>query len=251
MKSISLLAGAGLASFFVFLIVSIPAKVLTDLATPEGVQLAGVSGSAWRGEALSVQVPGFRLGRTSWIVRPAALILGRLSATIKTEWPGGRASGELTASITGTIRLSNVDAASPVAPIAQQMNLPPSGGQLLISFAELELVDQWPQTAVGEIRVENVPLALMGVPSSPTGSYQISFATEDVTDDGIVVGELTDLDGPLQISGNVTLSPPNNYEVFGRVNARSDAPSDLVQALVILGPAGADGTREFSLAGSL
>ena len=137
MKSLSLLAGAGLASFLVFLIVSLPAKVLTDLAAPAGVQIAGVTGSAWRGQARSVEVPGFQLGRTTWIIDPAAFVLGRLSATIETVWPGGKASGKLTVGITGSIRLRDFEAVGSVAPIAQQMNLPPSGGQFLLILLTL------------------------------------------------------------------------------------------------------------------
>ena len=211
----------------------------------------GVTGSAWRGEVRSIEVPGFQLSRTAWVINPAALLLGRLSATIETGWPGGKADGELTIGMTGSIRLREFEATGPVAPIAQQMNLPQSGGQLSISVADLELVDSWPRTVNGQIRVDNIPLALMGVPSAPTGSYQVSFATDNVTDDGLVVGELKDLKGPLVIDGNVTLSPPTNYEIVGRISARPNAPSDLVQGLALLGPAGPDGAREFSLAGSL
>ncbi len=250
MKSLSLLAGAGLASFLVFLVVSLPAKVLTDLAAPAGVQIAGATGSAWRGEARSVEVPGFQLGRTTWIIDPAAFVLGRLSATIETVWPGGKASGKLTVGITGSIRLREFEAVGSVAPIAQQMNLPPSGGQFFIDIADLVLVDNWPRILIADVRVENVPLALMGVAGAPAGSYRVSFASEEVTDDGLIIGELKDLSGPLIINGKVTLSPPMNYEIVSQIGARPDAPSDLVQGLALLGPPGPDGAREFTMAGS-
>lgn len=251
MKSLSLLAGAGLASFLVFLIPSLPAKLLTDLAAPADVRITGVTGSVWHGEARSVAVPGFQFGRTTWIVKPAALMLGRLSATIETEWPGGKAGGNLTLGLTGTIGLSEFDASGSIAPIAQQMNLPVSGGQLSISLVDLEVVDGWPRTFLGDIRVENVPLTLVGVANGPTGSYQVNFATEEIAEDGTIIGVLKDLDGPLAIDGNLMLSPPNFYEIIGRITARPGAPSDLVQGLALLGPASTDGSREFSMAGSL
>lgn len=251
MKSLGFIAGIGLGSFLLFLIISIPASVITDLATPAGTQITGVTGSAWRGEARNIDLPGFRLGRTSWNIRPAALLLGRLSATVETQWPDGRASGDLTAGLSGKVSLTDFNASGPVAPIAQQMNLPPSGGQVLINIMDLQLVDRWPHTVIGEVRVENVPLTLMGVGSGPVGSYQVSFSAEAVSEDGTVIGEMKDLDGPLIINGNVTLSPPNNYVVAGRITSRVDAPPDLAQGLALLGPAGSDGSREFSIAGSL
>jgi len=65
MKSLSLLAGAGLASFLVFLVVSLPAKVLTDLAAPAGVQIAGVTGSAWRGGRWQIDGRYYRFGQAA------------------------------------------------------------------------------------------------------------------------------------------------------------------------------------------
>lgn len=251
MKSLSLLAGAGLGSFLLFLVVSVPAQLLADLATPVGAQITGVTGSAWRGQARSIEIAEFRFGQTTWAINPASLILGRLSAVIETGWPGGRGSGELTIGITGSIRLRDFEAVGAVAPIAQQMHLPQSGGQFIIAVTDLELVDSWPRILMADIRVENVPLALMGVAGAPTGSYQVSFAGEDITNAGLINGELKDLSGPLIIDGNVTLSPPMNYEIVSQISARQDAPSDLVQALALLGPPGPDGAREFSMAGSL
>ena len=90
----------------------------------------------------------------------------------------------------------------------------------------------------------------MGVAGAPAGSYRVSFASEEVTDDGLIIGELKDLSGPLIINGKVTLSPPMNYEIVSQIGARPDAPSDLVQGLALLGPPGPDGAREFTMAGS-
>jgi len=251
MKSLSLLAGVGLASFFLFLISSLPAKVLTDLSASSGVRVGGVTGTVWNGEARRIEVPGFRLSRTAWKISPASLLLGRLAAAVEADWPGGKANGDLTVGLTGSVSLRNFEAAGEVAPIAQQMNLPQTGGQFFANVVDLQIVDDWPRTVIADLRVENVPLALIGVSSAPTGSYEVSFAADEVVDQEPVIGEIKDLSGPLEISGNVTLSPPTNYEVMGRITPRQDAPSDLVKGLALLGPAAPDGSREFSLAGSL
>ena len=251
MKSLSLLAGAGLGSFLLFLVISVPAKILTDLATPAGVQIAGVTGSAWRGQARSVEIAEFRFGQTTWAISPASLVLGQLSAVFETDWPGGRGSGELTIGITGSIGLRDFEAVGALAPIAQQMNLPQSGGQFVVAVADLELVDSWPRILMADVRIENVPLALMGVAGAPTGSYQVSFTSDEIPNGEPINGQLKDLSGPLIIDGNVALSPPMNYDIVSQISARQDAPSDLVQALALLGPPGPDGAREFSMAGSL
>lgn len=250
MKLPGLLAGAGLACFLVFSIAMVPAQVLTDLSASDDLVFVGVTGTAWHGAAQNIKTPVLQFGRTVWSLEPLSLLFGRLAGTIETQWAGGAARGDLSVGFNGSITVRDFEARGSIAPITRFMNLPVAGGELVINVTRLELADEWPRSIVGDVRIDNLPLTLVGVATGPRGSYQVSFTTEEVPAEGLITGVLTDLSGPLEIDGVLILGPPSNYDISARIKARPGAPADIVNALALLGPVGPDGTREFSVAGS-
>lgn len=240
-----------MACFIFFAALLAPARVLTDAVESDQLRFVGVTGTLWRGAALNVQVPGFRLNRTTWAVHPLELFVGRLAATVDTQWPGGFARGDLALQLNGTVRMREIEAAGPIAPIAQRMKLPAAGGSLVIAVSRLDIADGWPRSAVGEIRVGDVPLNLIGIAPGTNGSYKVSFDADEIPEDGGFSGSLEDLGGPIAITGSVALSPPGNYEFLAGIQARPDAPAELAQALNMLGPPDASGKHELRMSGSL
>lgn len=254
MPRAGLYAGLAAAAFVVFVVASAPASLLSRLA-PAGVQLNGVQGSLWAGEASSVRAGALRLGRTRWALSPWQLLLGRLAGELDTTLPGGFARGEFAVGLGGSLQLKNFSAASPVAGIvaATGMGLPVSDGQVTVELRALKITDGWPQQAIGEIRVGEVPLVFRnGQPVlDQLASFELRFDAEEVPDAGPLEGTLTDRGGPLEVAGALQLTPPANYELSGRAAARAGAPQEMQQALVLLGPESRDGGRDFSFAGSL
>ena len=55
----------------------------------------------------------------------------------------------------------------------------------------------------------------------------------------------------LELLGELRLTPPRNYAIQARVKARPDAPADLTQGLMLVGPKLPDGSHEFQMTGSL
>jgi general secretion pathway protein N len=251
MKLNARLIGAGLICFIVFTMASVPARLLTDLVASDGVRIVGVTGSIWNGEINGIETPAMILNTTSWSVNATDLLVGRLGARVETEWPGGVASADVGIGISGRVGLHDVEASGPLTPFLQTLNLPVAGGNFILNFTKLEFVDAWPRSAVGSIRVGNLPLSLPGTAGGPTGSYEVSFDADPVREDGRIDGSLADLSGPLAISGMIVLSPPTNYEIDARIKARPDAPAHLSQGVQFLGPPDADGSREFKMSGSL
>lgn len=246
------LIGVGLACFVVFVMASAPAQLLTDLvASDDGLRFIGVTGSIWNGETRSIQTPFFQLHKTSWSLHATDLLGGRLGARIETEWPGGFASGDIRIGIGGVISLHDFEATGPIMPFIQILHLPITGGEFVVEVSELEIADAWPRSAIGSVRVGNLPLTLAGVGAGPTGSYEVSFDADPVGDDGRLAGRLTSFSGPLTVAGTLLLSPPANYEINARIKAGPGAPVELARALQLLGPIDADGNREFIMSGSL
>jgi hypothetical protein len=251
MKPRSLLIGVGVTCFIVFGIVSIPAKVITSLLPGDFVQIGGAGGTLWNGEAQLVQVSGVQLTGTKWTLHPMQLPLGRLAFTLETHASGGFVRCDITLGITGDVTVRNLDAAGPVAPLASLMRIPQSGGEISLQFDVLTIKNAWPSSLVGSIRIENLPLNLIGVAAGPIGTYEVRFDSDPVPEDGRIVGELQDLGGPLELGGSVFLDPPRNYEFSATIRAGAGAPADLTRGLVLLGPADVNGYHQFMMAGSM
>jgi hypothetical protein len=251
MRTPGLLLGAGLACFLVFSIAMVPAQVLTDLSETDDLKFIGVTGTAWSGQVRNINTPALQIDRTVWSLQPLSLLRGRLAGTIETQWAGGTARGDLSVGIGGSVSVRNLEASGSLAPITRFMNLPVTGGRFAVNLTNIEIADGWPRMIAGEVRIGELPLTLAGIGTGPEGSYAVSFTAEEVPEDGFITGVLTDLDGPLEIDGVVILGPPSNYDISARIKARPEAPTDIVNALALLGPVGVDGAREFSVAGSM
>ena len=246
-----LLLVVGTACFVVFVIVLVPASIVTSVIPDDTMKIGGISGTVWNGRARVIEVANVQLTGTRWELHPLHLLLGRLALTVETQMLGNSIDGEVRVGITGTTSVRNLNSVGPLGPVTRLMNIPQGGGDLNVRIDELTIRDAWPTVAVGVVRIGNLPLNIIGVAAGPTGSYEVAFTADPVPDDGRVVGELTDLGGPLSLSGQIAFDPPNSYELTARVKGAAGAPSDLVRGLALLGPADADGNHELTMTGSL
>lgn len=244
------LAGTGIASFVVFLIALLPARVVTD-RFPAAWGAAGPEGTLWNGSLHSIDIAGWRLRETRWRLSPASALLGRLAARIETRVAGGALSTDASVSLSGTVTISELVADGPIAPLARRLNLPVSGGQYEVRIDTLRIADRWPTRLNAAGRVTNVPLVIMGTTAGPTGNYTVRFDADEVPEDGLLTGMLADDGGPIEVAGRIELTPPANYALRTGLKARAGAPAEIARALQFAGPTDADGRREFSLAGSL
>ena len=234
----------------VFVAGSVPAKVISSFLPGDFVQIGGTSGTLWNGRAQLLEVSGVQLTETQWTLKPLQLPLGRLALHLDTQIMGGFVRADVTLGITGTVTVRNLEAAGAIAPLAALMNLPQSGGDLSVQVDLLTLKNEWPLALVGNIRVGNLPLNLIGVAAGPIGSYEVRFAADPVPEDGRITGELQDLGGPLELGGSIYLDPPRNYELSATIKAGAGAPADLTRGLALLGPADTNGNHEFRMSGS-
>ncbi len=250
----SLLAIAGIASFLLFVIARIPAGLIIN---PIGeslaglVQFGGIEGTVWSGSVRSIDMNGWQLRNTSWDMNPAALLLGRMSTHFATRIAGSELTTDASVSVTGTISIRDLETTGPIVPIAANFNLPATGGRYQIRLSALNISDAWPTRLIGSVQVIDVPVTVVGDATGPTGNYTIVFNAESVPDDGQLTGALTDDGGPVEITGNIVLTPPNNYTLQAKLKARPGAPVEITQALNFAGPVDPDGHHEFSMTGSL
>lgn len=246
-----LLIATGVGCFVVFALAFIPARVISGIVPAEAAKLTDMSGTLWSGNVQSVEVGGIQLRDVNWELHAFALLIGRLSLTIDAKWGSGYVRGDVGAGIGGSLRFRDVQVLGPLAPVLRQLNLGGSGGDLAIEVAALDIADEWPTQIVGSARVARVPLNMLGIPGGTSGNYSIEFDIEDVADDGVIPGVLSDDGGPLEVFGELRLTPPRDYAIQARVKARPEAPAELANGLMLVGPKTPDGSHEFEMAGSL
>jgi hypothetical protein len=248
MKTERTLIIAGCIGFAFFLLLGIPATLITSLGGSDSIRFSGVSGTVWHGEVRHAKIQGMSFRDISWDLHGQQLLLGRLAGDIEARLPAGSARGTVALGLGGSITLRDLEGKAAAGPLGKLLNLPQAAGQIQFQIADLRIRNGWPKRITGTASVMNFPLLPDG---SAPGSFEVVFATESVSEDGIIDGTLKDLDGPLEITGAITLMPPANYELTGIVRARGDAPKALTDGLALLGPVDAGGRREFSLAGSI
>jgi hypothetical protein len=83
------------------------------------------------------------------------------------------------------------------------------------------------------------------------GDFVLSFDSTTETDADSVKGKISDAGGPLEVSGELLLTPPSQYALKVRVKARNEASIAMRRNLEFLGQPEGDGARIFELAGSI
>lgn len=249
MKKLGWLVGLGVAAYLLFAIVTLPATVLLGQLNNAGVTAAGVEGTAWKGRAQMLQVQGVNVGSVEWDLHALALFALKLRADVKITRPEGFAQARLDLRRSGPINFHNLTAALPLSTLT---NVVPSGwsGTVNLKFANLTLENGWPIAATGTAEIMEVTSSSQRSPIS--GSYKLVFPAPNApAQERVLTGAITDLGGPLQIAGEVQLTPDRGYLIKGLVSPRPDAPPGLADQLQILGEPDAQGRRPFSLEGSL
>lgn len=239
----------GLLTFLVLAIISVPASVLFGFVEQYGVTAAGTEGSAWKGRAQMLQVQGVNVGAVEWDLHALALLTLKLQADVKITRPEGFANAEVSLRSAESVTFEDLTASVPLGALA---GVAPAGwrGTVNMKFAELVLQEGWPSSANGTAEILNI--SSPNPNASLTGSYKLTFPAAGVdVGDGTLAADIVDLDGPLQIQGELELRPDRSYLLVGNVAARPDAPRNLANQLQILGPADAEGRRPFSLEGTL
>lgn len=246
MKRLWLMVALGVATYLVLALVTLPANVIASRLPPD-IVMAGVEGTVWNGRAATVLAGGAHIGNVAWKLHVLPLLRLKLKADVKVTRSDGFLQATVAMSGSEDVTLSQLTGSLPLASLPA--GTAPGGwtGMLNARLARLELKNGWPVGADGTIEV----IDLFGPARKPAkmGSYKIVFPPELIGNE--LVGALSDMGGPLEIAGNVRLSPDRSYLVEGSVAARPEADKSMTDSLQILGAPDAQGRRPFSLSGTM
>jgi general secretion pathway protein N len=234
---------AGVAAYSLFMLISLPASLLSNRLAQHGIQTSSAQGSLWHGQVTGLQVGVLK-------VRLLPLFTARLAAEVKLSPADGYAEAGVSIGLSGKLTLSNVSASLPLQSIVGSGGLPGGWvGKAQLKFSELIFKNNWPIAARGSMDI----IDLTGPASGPNniGAYRLQFPAANAAGNELV-GSLEDLDGAaLDVTGTLKLSPDRSYVLDTLVAARANAPANLSQSMQMLGAPDAQGRRPFSVSGTL
>lgn len=242
-----------LAVYLISLLVMLPAEPVLEWAEPRmqsrGMRLAasGLEGSIWSGEAGVVSINGVALGRASWDLQPLDALLGRVGVRWMLQPEGGYVSGNLSAAgeqlhledVEGRLPAARVMAFAPPLPVQ-------IAGEFSTRIESLSVVN----SALGEVNGTVVwhGATVTSPMQVPLGDLRVELSTAA---DGNVVGQVSDSGGPLELAGEVVLSPQGTYRMELNLATRPGASNELKQAMAMLGRPGPGGKRRLTYSGRL
>jgi general secretion pathway protein N len=237
---------AGVATFFVGLVISFPARVAYQWFAPPNLKLSGISGSIWRGSATQGDADGVYLTDLRWSFRPLAMLTGQLEFATSGKPASGFLNADVGLGLGGRITLSDLTGAVSLTTLTGLFPLAGIEGEVSLQFEKLVIKDGMPVDAIGSAAVANLILRYL----SPItlGDYRAEFQSGE---DGIV-GSVESESGLLELAGStIKLGTSGEYEIAGRIRAKPATPVVIARQLQFLGTPDADGFREFLFPGRL
>lgn len=222
MKSWLPLLAAGLAAYALFLALTLPAaRVLPYLEQrlPD-VDMQGVSGTLWSGQAARLNIAGVPLETVTWHWRPLGLLKGAVEFALKASLGGqpvaarvgtGLFAGRYASDIVG--RVSAADALYWSGMTAVRLD-----GRFDILIDRVEGIGSGLPAAAGS--VSWTPAKVLEPMELDFGKVHLETRIED----GRTLGNLKASGGALVFSGELTASPDGSYRIAGEARKKAALP---------------------------
>jgi general secretion pathway protein N len=237
---------AGVAAFAITLLAALPARLITPLL-PANVTVGLLDGTLWHGSTDSLAVNGRQLGGVQWRLLPLHLFRGRLALDLSLNRTDGQARGQLAMGLGGRVEARNLNARLPLSALGGGIAPARWSGTVDAKLARLALRPGTVPEIEGVIEAHN--LQAPPPDGAVIGNYRVTFDAASAQKDQLV-GRLQDLEGPMQVTGTVTLGADRSYVVDGMVATRAGASQSVTRTLQYLGAPDAQGRRPFSVAGT-
>jgi hypothetical protein len=242
-RRVSVLAAALVIAL---LVTRAPASLLGN-ALPPAVNVTGLAGTVWKGEAAYVEIPlqakPFALGRISWTLNPMGLFFGDV-IRLRSDWGSQTVDVSVSPALNGSFDVNDAQLRIDLGWLRQLLPFY-VGGQLKADLASLTVTpDGRPTTANGRVVWENATWRAVGGDVS-LGSYAVDVTTSDA---GIRATIIT-LKGALEVDGSVTIVG-DSYRVMANLSGPAARNEAFQQAIALLAVPNGSGYR-IELSGTL
>jgi general secretion pathway protein N len=232
---------------FVLLLALFPARLAVDWLGPRlaPLELHGVRGSVWTGQAQELRMHGQPLGAVTWRVAPQSLLSRRIDVDLTIDGEQYRGGGFVSATRDRTV-ITNARMSMPAQQMQPALDIPALNlrGVVDIELDRAELVNNFPRLLQGRAFWRNA--AVDGAAAAELGELVAEFRTAD---DGSLVGSVTDTGGPLAADGQFSLGF-TGFEAEAVLMARDGNPQ-VQEALRYVGEVQPDGSSILQIRGSL
>ena len=237
----------GVGAYLAFAVAIFPADAAYRWFAPDEFRLSGIQGTLWSGRAALGSTGSLGFHDLNWQVRPWTILLARPGARIETGLGDGFLQADVRVAGSG-VSLTSIRASCSLSALASALPIAGIRGQVSLQLAELVLLDGWPASARGQIRLGQITVpSLVGGDPIFLGNYNIVLGGGDG-----LLGTFEDQSGPLQVRGSAGLTAAGEYEIRGLVRARPEADAALRQGIELLSGAPGDaGMRPFNFTGTL
>jgi general secretion pathway protein N len=233
-----------------FLLIQLPAASLIDRLESRlpGLSVQQIDGTVFAGEARQLQLGRRTLEALRWRWRPLGLVTGKLEFYLTLSGPDVEVEAVFSIGWQRQLRLYDV---SGHLPLPKAISLagrapPPLNGELQLAIDELLLNRHGkPQAAWGTVQLRDAHTAFGR--TLELGDVALHLSTQDQ----VIRGDFKDAGGPLELIGFLTLDHSDTFHLNSQIGLREQGPSDLRQALNLLGRPDNDGRWRLQRSGKL
>ena len=243
----------GIFAWLLFMVWRLPATVAYDMSSESlgtQVQLAGISGTVWDGEAQQLQYQNKLVAGSRWKLSPWGLLLGRVDGLITLTHDEGYLQAQASVPLGGgEFALSEIKGKLPLAVVQQHLTMIPLPlqGEMSLKLDKLVVSGEGQvQQADGRIVWHQAGVQVMD--KLAFGDLQMSLHS---VEGGGIEGTISDSGGPLQLNANFTLSAEGAYTLEGQAKPNESAPKELRNSLGMLGKADSQGNYPLKYSGKL
>ena len=227
------------------LIVSFPARIAYQWASPSEFAMSGIRGTVWRGNADAVGLSDIYLSDLHWRFKPMQLFTGKAAYSLEASPVSGFVEGNIGVSISGTLSVSDLTASLPLHMFAKAFNVRGLQGNASVQFERVELRDGLPVAANGTVQVNDLIAPRLSRDS--IGGYRADFFTQN----NGVAASIEDTDGVVDFAGSLQIKDDRSYQLLGQVVAKPEASAGLKKQLQYLPTSNEPGKRELRVEGTL
>jgi len=235
-------------AYLSFTLAMFPAQPIVSLINDNTTAtLGGVSGSIWDGRARSIDVEGVRLSDTHWNMKAWKLLIGQAVMDIDTYLEDEAISGEIGASVTGTVFANTLNGRVSAETVTRLANIPMAQLAGMIDIAVEHI--SWSQGELPEVdgRLVWKDASVTVAETASLGDVSIVITQQDDS----LRADVNNNGGDIELNGDAALNPEAEYQANIRFKPTASASQNLRRSLGLFAEPQGDGTFLLKNSGSL
>jgi general secretion pathway protein N len=216
------LLAAGLAAYVLFLVLTLPAaRALPYLeqSLPD-VQVQGVSGTLWSGQAASLRIAGLPFEAVTWRWQPLGLFKGAVEFAVEAGLGGQPVAARVGSGLLAGRYASDIVARLSASDVLywSGMTMARLDGRFDILIDRVEGIGSGLPAAAGTVGW--TPAKVLEPMDLDLGEVRLETRIED----GRTFGNLVASGGALAFTGELTANPDGNYRIVGEARKKAALP---------------------------